>query len=73
MRYFSASHYYTNNQLTIYEKNSYSSLYIKMEKIVKVTEKDIQDARRIEDDPEKILALIDLIFLNVDNSKVIPS
>lgn len=44
-----------------------------MEKIVKVTEKDIQDAKRIEDDPEKILALIDLIFLNVDNSKVIPS
>ena len=44
-----------------------------MEKIVNVTEKDIQDAKRIEDDPEKILALIDLIFLNVDNSKVIPS
>lgn len=44
-----------------------------MEKSVKVTEKDIQDAKRIEDDPEKILALIDLIFLNVDNSKVIPS
>lgn len=44
-----------------------------MEKSVKVTEKDIQDAKRIEDDPEKILALIDLIFLNADNSKVIPS
>lgn len=44
-----------------------------MEKSVKVTEKDIQEAKRIEDDPEKILALIDLIFLNVDNSKVIPS
>ena len=44
-----------------------------MEKIVKVTEKDIQEANKIEDDPEKILALIDLIFLNVDNSKVIPS
>lgn len=44
-----------------------------MEKIVKVTEKDIQEANKIEDDPEKILALIDLIFLNADNSKVIPS
>lgn len=44
-----------------------------MEKIVKVTEEDIQEANKIEDDPEKILALIDLIFLNVDNSKVIPS
>jgi hypothetical protein len=44
-----------------------------MEKSVKVTEEDIQEASRIEDDPEKILALIDLIFLNVDNSKVIPS
>ena len=44
-----------------------------MEKIVKVTEKDIQEANKIEDDPEKILALIDLIFLNVDNSKVMPS
>lgn len=44
-----------------------------MEKNVKVTEKDIQEANKIEDDPEKILALIDLIFLNVDNSKVIPS
>lgn len=46
-----------------------------MKKIVteKVTEKDIQEARRLEDDPLKILALIDIIFMNEDKSKVIPS
>lgn len=44
-----------------------------MEKIVKVTEQDIQDAQRIEDDPDKILALIDLIFLSAETKTVIPS
>ena len=41
-----------------------------MEKIVKVTEKDIQEANKIEDDPEKILALIDLIFMYDDREKI---
>lgn len=44
-----------------------------MSKVVKVTDEDIQEAERIENDPAKILALIDLIFLYEDNKKVIPS
>lgn len=44
-----------------------------MRKVVKVTDEDIQEAERIENDPAKILALIDLIFLYEDNKKVIPS
>lgn len=44
-----------------------------MEEIVKVTDDDIKDAERIENDPQKILALIDLIFFYEDNKKVIPS
>lgn len=46
-----------------------------MSKIVteKVKEDDIKDARKLEDDPLKILALIDIIFMNEDKSKVIPS
>ena len=40
---------------------------------VNLTDEDIRDAERIEDDPPKILALIDLIFLFEDNKKVIPS
>lgn len=43
-----------------------------MEEIVNLTETDIKDAERIENDPAKILALIDLIFL-YDDRKVIPS
>lgn len=42
-------------------------------KELKVTEEDLKDAQRIENDPQKILALIDLIFLFEDNKKVIPS
>lgn len=38
-----------------------------------ITEEDIRDAERLENDPKKILALIDLIFLYQDNKKVIPS
>ena len=34
---------------------------------------EITDAERIENDPEKILALIDLIFMYEDNKKIIPS
>lgn len=46
-----------------------------MSKIVKkkITEEHIEEARRLEDDPQKILALIDIIFMNEDKSKIIPS
>ena len=44
-----------------------------MKEIVNLTEDDIRDAERIEDDPKKILALIDLIFMYEENRKVIPS
>lgn len=46
-----------------------------MSKIVneKVTDELIQEAKRLEDDPLKILALIDIIFMNEDKSKIIPS
>lgn len=40
---------------------------------INLTEEDMRDAQRIENDPQKILALIDLIFLFEDNKKVIPS
>ena len=40
---------------------------------INLTEEDLKDAQRIENDPQKILALIDLIFLFEDNKKVIPS
>lgn len=48
---------------------------INMSKTVteKVTDEHIQEARRLEDDPLKILALIDIIFMNEDKSKIIPS
>ena len=44
-----------------------------MDEIVNLSEQDILDAERIENDPEKILALIDLIFLYQDTKKIIPS
>ena len=46
-----------------------------MSKIVteKITEEYIQKAKKLEDDPLKILALIDIIFMNEDKSKIIPS
>lgn len=40
---------------------------------INLSEEDLRDAERIENDPQKILALIDLIFLFEDNKKVIPS
>lgn len=43
-----------------------------MDEIVNLTETDFKDAERIENDPAKILALIDLIFL-YDDRKVLPS
>jgi hypothetical protein len=39
----------------------------------KITDELIQEARRLEDDPQKILALIDIIFMYEDKGKVIPS
>lgn len=39
----------------------------------KIREEHIEEARRLEDDPLKILALIDIIFMNEDKSKIIPS
>jgi hypothetical protein len=44
-----------------------------MEENVNLTEEDIREAERIENDPQKILALIDLIFMYEDRKKVIPS
>lgn len=44
-----------------------------MKEIVNLAEEDYRDAERIENDPEKIMALIDLIFLFEDRKKVIPS
>lgn len=46
-----------------------------MGKIVKekITDDHIQEAKRLEEDPMKILALIDIIFMNEDKGKVIPS
>lgn len=40
---------------------------------INLSEDDIKEAERIENDPKKILALIDLIFMCEDNKKVIPS
>jgi hypothetical protein len=40
---------------------------------INLSAEDLRDAQRIENDPQKILALIDLIFLFEDNKKVIPS
>lgn len=42
-----------------------------MDKIVNhIKEEDIRDAERIENDPKKILALIDLIFMYDDRTKI---
>lgn len=35
-----------------------------------LSEEDYQDAQRIENDPKKILALIDLIFMYDDREKI---
>lgn len=37
---------------------------------INLTEEDIRDAQRIENDPKKILALIDLIFMYDDRTKI---
>lgn len=39
---------------------------------IELTEQDIRDAERIENDPKQILALIDLIFM-YDDRPSIPS
>lgn len=50
-----------------------SYIYIHMNKIVNhITEEHIKEAERIELDPQKILALIDLIFMYEDESRKKP-
>lgn len=44
-----------------------------MKESVKVTKQDVDDARKIENDYKKILALIDLMFLFEDKQKILPS
>lgn len=44
-----------------------------MEINVNLTDDDIRDAERIENDPKKILALIDLLFLYEETKPTIPS
>lgn len=41
-----------------------------MSKVVteKIREEHIQEAKKIEDDPQKILALIDIIFMNEETN-----
>lgn len=42
-----------------------------MDKIVNhISDNDIREAERIEQDPQKILALIDLIFMYDDRTKI---
>ena len=38
-----------------------------------INDEDIREAERIENDPQKILALIDLMFMYEDKKKIIPS
>lgn len=59
---------FNHNQLM---KKNHSTLYIDKDGIV--NEEDIREAERIENDPKKILALIDLIFMFEEQKKVIPS
>lgn len=40
---------------------------------IMISEDDIREAERIENDPQMILALIDLIFMYEDNKKIMPS
>lgn len=39
----------------------------------RISEEDIQEAKRLEDNPELILRLIDLLFLGYENGKEMPS
>ena len=54
-------------------KNNHLPIDIETDECVKVTDEDIRDAERIENDPKKILAMIDLIFMFEEQKKVIPS
>ena len=54
-------------------KNNHLPIDIETDECVKVTDEDIRDAERIENDPKKILALIDLRFMFEEQKKVIPS
>ena len=51
-------------------KNNHLPIDIETDECVKVTDEDIRDAERIENDPKKILALIDLIFMYDDREKI---
>lgn len=51
-------------------KKLHSLLYIDMDEIVNLTQEHLREAERIEDDPAKILALIDLIFMYDDREKI---
>lgn len=59
--------------ITFVMKNNHPLIDIETDECVKVTDEDIRDAERIENDPKKILALIDLIFMFEEQKKVIPS
>lgn len=40
---------------------------------IQVTEEQIRETDRFWDDPKRVLALIDLLFLDEDRKKIIPS
>ena len=51
----------------------FTPTYIDMQESVNISQEDVREAEQIYNDPEKILALIDLMFMYEDNRKVIPS
>lgn len=40
---------------------------------IQVTEEQIRETENFWDDPKRVLALIDLLFLDEDRAKIIPS
>ena len=40
---------------------------------IQVTEEQIREVEHFWDDPKRVLALIDLLFLDEDRKKIIPS
>lgn len=51
-------------------EKSCTHYYIDMDEIVNLTQEHLREAERIENDPAKILALIDLIFMYDDREKI---
>ena len=43
------------------------------EESIQVTEEQIRETENFWDDPKRVLALIDLMFLDEDRKKIIPS